>query len=100
MNSAYSSSFLFGIAYGGAVCAFPLIVAKVFGTSHFGVIYGLLTIGTGMGAVLGPILGGYLFDLTRTYSNSFLTDVLVSLIGAGFLLLFRLRDTLYTSRLD
>lgn len=91
LYAAYLSSFLFGIAYGGAVCVVPLIVAKAFGTRHFGVIFGVLTIGMGTGAVLGPIFGGYMYDLTRTYSNSFLTDVLVSFVAAGFLLLFPLR---------
>jgi MFS family permease len=87
LDAAHLSSFLFGIAYGGAVCVVPLIVTKAFGTAHFGAMFGVLMIGLGAGAVLGPIFGGYLYDLTRTYYYSFLADVSLSFVGAGLFLL-------------
>ena len=98
LDAAYLSSFLFGIAYGGAVCVVPLIVAKTYGTAHFGVMFGVLMTGVGAGAVFGPIFGGYLYDLTRTYFYSFLVDVSISFVGAGLFLLFRPRMDLDVRR--
>lgn len=97
LGVAYLSSFLFGIAYGGTVCAFPVIVGNDFGTRHFGVIFGVLSIGTGMGAVLGPIFGGYVYDLTGSYFISFLVDVFLCFAGAALFLprlrtIFKLRQ--------
>jgi len=86
LASVYFSAFLFGVAWGGAVPQIPIILRKSYGTMHFGVIFGILSIGTGVGSVIGPVFGGYAYDLTRTYALPFLVDVLLSLFAAMLLI--------------
>lgn len=82
----YASSFIFGIAWGGAVPQLPIILRNRFGVNHFGVILGVLSIGTGAGSVMGPIFGGYTFDLTGSYSLALMVDIAISVMAALILL--------------
>lgn len=80
--AVYFASFLFGIAYGGSAPQIPLILRKIFGTAHFGTIFGLVLFGVGVGAVIGPtFIGGYLYDLTQNYIFSFLVDGLIPFVA-------------------
>ncbi|MGA2784086.1 MAG: MFS transporter [Candidatus Bathyarchaeia archaeon] len=90
----YFSSFLFGVAWGGAVPQLPIILRKRFGTFHFGVILGILSIGTGVGSVLGPVFGGYAFDVTQSYFLPLLVDVVLSIFAAAILLAVCARTTI------
>jgi MFS family permease len=80
------SPFVFGIAWGGVSPQVPLLLRSNFGMQNFGIIFGLVMAGTGVGATFGPIVGGYLYDVTKGYTLSFLLDVLFSLVAAGLLL--------------
>jgi MFS family permease len=87
----YSAAFLFGLVWGGSVPQIPLLLKKIFGMRHFGTIFGLVYFGVGVGAVIGPtLIGGYLFDMTQSYTISLLIDALVSFAAAiPLILLFR-----------
>ena len=53
----------------------PTIVAgaaDIFHGRHFGGIAALLLTGMGVGAVIGPWLGGYIYDISGSYSGAFL----------------------------
>lgn len=65
----------------------PLILRRIFGASHFGIVFGIFFVGSGVGAVLGPIFRGGLFDLAGQYMFSFFLDVSLSFVAAGILLL-------------
>ena len=52
-------------------------------------ILGALEIGWGIGAALGPIIGGYIFDVTRSYVLAFSIAALSMCIGT--VLLHRIR---------
>jgi MFS family permease len=91
--STYLLSLVFGMAYGGSVPQFPLILRKRFGMRYFGAAFGLLLSGAGIGAVIGPtLIGGHMYDLTNSYLLSFLADGSISLTAAGLgsLLVFSL----------
>jgi MFS family permease len=45
--------------------------ADIFHGRHFGMVGGLLLGGMGVGGVLGPWLGGYLFDISGSYKFAF-----------------------------
>ena len=52
----------------------PTIVAgtaDIFHGRHFGAIAGLLLTGMGVGGAIGPWLGGYIYDISGSYSSAF-----------------------------
>jgi MFS family permease len=46
--------------------------ADIFYGRHFGAVSGLLLTGMGVGAIFGPWLGGYIYDVTGTYLPAFI----------------------------
>ena len=59
----------------GAGLYSPTIVAStadIFHGRHFGAIAGLLLTGMGVSAVIGPWLGGYMYDISGSYRGAFL----------------------------
>jgi len=60
--------------YGAGLCA-PTIyagLADIFHGRNFGVLSGLLMTGFGIGGIIGPWLGGFIYDVTGSYTNAFL----------------------------
>ena len=60
--------------YGAGLCA-PAIyagLADIFYGRHFGVLSGLLLTGFGIGGIIGPWLGGFIYDITGSYTSAFL----------------------------
>ena len=47
-------------------------MADIFHGRHFGAIAGLLLTGMGIGGVIGPWLGGYIYDISGSYSSAFI----------------------------
>ena len=47
-----------GFLYGGYLGTFPAITADYFGSKHVGMIYGMVLLGFGVGAVLASYIGG------------------------------------------
>jgi len=45
--------------------------ADIFHGRNFGAIAGLLLTGQGLGGILGPWLGGYIYDISGSYSSAF-----------------------------
>jgi MFS family permease len=71
---------LFGFGWGGVIPTRPALQAEVFGMRAFGAIQGLVfTIAT-MGALVGPVFAGWMYDQTESYRLSF-----VILASVGFL---------------
>lgn len=60
--------------YGGGLFS-PTIfagTADIFHGRHYGGIAALLLTGMGVGAAIGPWLGGYIYDISGSYSGAFL----------------------------
>jgi MFS family permease len=81
---------LFGIGSGGVFPLYPAITRSYFGAEGTGGIFGLqLFLSTVFGMALGPLLGGYLFDLFKTYQGAFLVSIVVG--GLSVILLLTVR---------
>jgi len=63
---------LFGLAYGGVQVLFSPLVAELFGIRSHGELLGAAAFVGTFGAVLGPVLSGYIFDSARSYTPAFL----------------------------
>ena len=83
MPYLYAGLFGFGLGINGPTLT--AAAADVFHGKHFGSINGFLILGFGAGGILGPWLGGYIFDRTHSYNHAFLVTIL-ALIAASSLI--------------
>ena len=77
----YTFAAIYGFAHGGL---FPLIspmVAELFGLSSHGVIFGTVTFASTVGGAIGPVLVGYIFDITGSYQLGFITIAAASIVA-------------------
>ncbi len=84
----FAAVILYGFAHGGLFTAVSPTVAEYFGLKAHGAIFGLILFFGTIGGALGPVLTGYVFDLTASYTIAF--SGLAVLIAIGLLLVFRL----------
>ena len=73
----YAYALLFGLGFGARGPIITAMASELFQGRRFGVIYGMLSVGNGLGGGLGPWFGGAMHDLTGSYR-------LVFLIAVGF----------------
>ncbi|MFC2000472.1 MFS transporter [Chloroflexota bacterium] len=82
--------YLFVVFWGvGTGIGIPAIIAAeadLFQGRHFGAIIGTLTMATSLGGILGPWLGGRIYDVTDSYDYAWVTAM--AAIGASCLLLW------------
>jgi MFS family permease len=90
-SNLYLIASLFGFGYGGCTAAQPPLAAALFGLRSHGLIFGAFGVSVTIGAALGPLLTGYLFDVTASYQLAFLLCALISL--SGMLLASLLKQT-------
>jgi predicted MFS family arabinose efflux permease len=77
----YLSAVIFGFAFGCATSESPL-VAELFGLSSHGLILGVINLlGFTFGAAIGPLIAGYIFDMTNTYQLAFIVCAATGIAG-------------------
>ena len=77
----YIFAIAFGFSWGTlAVVRVPMI-ADIFGLTSLGMISGTLDFSAQVGAFIGPLLGGQLFDLTGQYTGYFLVAASLATLG-------------------
>jgi len=81
---------IYSLAYGGLAALQEPIRADYFGTRAFATIQGTGRSVQTIGTFLGPLLAGFLYDLTRSYAEAFAVFAVVSL-GATVLMFFARR---------
>ncbi len=69
----------FGFGWYGIGTIVPLVTAELFGTRALGMILGVIELMWAVGAGLGPLLLGYVFDVTGTYRPGFVGSAVLSL---------------------
>lgn len=80
---------VYGFAHGGILTVMSPMIAEFFGMGSHGQLFGaILFVGT-IGATIGPILSGYIFDTTGEYMMAFM--ILTVFAIAGFIPIMRLR---------
>lgn len=77
----YLFGVVFGFAYGGTITLFSPTVAELFGLKSQGVILATAACLGGIGAAIGPVMGGHVFDATGRYSPAFLICAVIAAIG-------------------
>ncbi|MFC1953669.1 MFS transporter, partial [Chloroflexota bacterium] len=61
-----------GFVFGGFGTSISVLIGRSFGLGDIGKILGALEVGIFIGAAIGPLLGGYIFDTTDSYQTAFL----------------------------
>ena len=76
----YLGATLIGFNFGGNFSLFPSVTADVFGSKSVGHNYPFIFLAYGLGGILGPVLGGYLGDLS-TFSVAFTLSGCLVFVG-------------------
>jgi len=85
----YLFAVIYGLAHGGYFTTISPIVAEFFGISAHGVLLGIVVFSGTVGGAIGPILAGYIFDVTAGYSPAFWLGTLMSALGLVLILLLK-----------
>ena len=94
ITGLYLFASIFGIAYGGRSATIAPFMAGIFGVRHLGTIIGALLIVAGFGEALGPLVAGYIFDTTKSYSLAFLIAAIGMLIASALIFPIKERSKL------
>jgi MFS family permease len=70
---------IYSLAYGGLASLQEPIRADYFGTRAFAAIHGMSRSVTTVGTFMGPIIAGFFYDLTKSYTTAFTIFAVVSL---------------------
>lgn len=73
---------VFGVCYGGYVALAPALLVDVFGPRNASSVIGVSYTAGALGALLGPPLAGYAFDLTQSYAAPIAIAGVLALIAA------------------
>jgi OFA family oxalate/formate antiporter-like MFS transporter len=79
----FLASALVGMNFGGNFALFPALTADYFGTKHLGVNYGIMFTAYGAAGVLGPVVGGVLFDVTNAYVLAYIFSGVMCFLAAA-----------------
>lgn len=85
---AYASIFFVFLPLGSRATIVSVLVSRIAPRAHYGPIFGLLGVGNSLGAGLGPILSGAIYDRTHSYMAIYLTGTGLLLIGLAALIVF------------
>jgi MFS family permease len=78
----YGYALLFGLGFGARGPIITAMASQLFPGRRFGVIYGILSVGNGIGGGVAPWFGGFVHDLTGSYRVAFLVAVAFCAIGS------------------
>ena len=83
----YVFTVVFAFGYGSCSVSQPPLVAMLFGLSSHGAIMGVVTFGFSIGAAVGPLIAGYIFDISGSYQVAFWASAATGVIGLILIIL-------------
>jgi MFS family permease len=85
----YGVAAIFGFIYAGVMPLYAVLVRENFPMKMMGTIMGGTGMAGGLGMALGPVLGGWIFDVTGGYGALYLTSFGMGLGAFAIAMLFR-----------
>jgi len=70
-----------GLTFGCNFVLYASEVSQIYGISQLGIVYPIVSIAYGISGIVGPLAGGYLFDITGQYYLSIVLSVAICLTG-------------------
>ncbi|MBN9562530.1 MAG: MFS transporter [Alphaproteobacteria bacterium] len=87
--SFYALSLVFGLAYGGVMPLYAILVREYFGARIMGTVFGAVAMASTLGMAIGPWAGGWLFDRFGSYSWLYVASFAVGLGAVAVASTFR-----------
>jgi predicted MFS family arabinose efflux permease len=88
LGEFYALSVIFGLAYGGVMPLYAVLVREYFGVRIMGSMFGAVSAFASLGMALGPLAGGWVFDTFHAYSwlyvGSFAIDLAAVAVALSF----------------
>ncbi len=75
----YFFALIYGLGYGGYTTVQSPLVADYFGLRIHGLIFGMATFAATIGASLGPLIAGWIFDIDGSYNWAFIICAVISI---------------------
>ena len=72
---------LAGFCYGSSFSVFPARVSDLYGMENFGINYGLIFTGWGLGGIIGPMVAANIFDRTNNYNAAYIVALVLLVIS-------------------
>jgi MFS family permease len=73
---------VWGGGYGGVMPPYALFVKQYYGMATFGVTYGAIMVAAQLGMASGGLVAGLLYDLSGSYTSSWILSVVSGLVTA------------------
>jgi MFS family permease len=89
LKSLYALSAFFGIAYGGVMPLYAILIRQYFGARIMGATFGAATLASTIGMAIGPLVGGWIFDAFTSYRWLYVASFVVGLGAVAIALTFR-----------
>ncbi len=83
----YAFAVVYGLAHGGFFTAISPLVAEWFGIVSHGTLFGIVVFFGTTGGSIGPLLAGYLYDVSGSYQSTFHIITGVALLAWGLMAL-------------
>ena len=93
LTALYVLIYFVYFSYGAQASVIPSTVADFWGSRHAGANYGALFTAWGFSGILGPTIGGVLFDRYRNYGVAFYTAAALALIALICVMIARRPET-------
>lgn len=70
-----------GLCYGAAFPVFPAAITDLYGLKNYGINFGLVFTGWGLGGILGPMIAASIFDSVGNYNSSYIVAAVLLIIS-------------------
>jgi len=85
----YAVALVFGIAYGGVMPLYAIVVREYFGPRIMGATFGAAGLASTVGMAIGPLAGGRIYDAFGSYAWLFIASSAIGLGAVAIALAFR-----------
>jgi MFS family permease len=88
LGEFYALSVIFGLAYGGVMPLYAVLVREYFGARIMGTVFGAVSAAASLGMALGPWFGGWVFDTFNGYGWLYVGSFGIGLAAVAVALTF------------
>jgi MFS family permease len=89
LGEFFALSIIFGLAYGGVMPLYAVLVRDQFGPRIMGTTFGAVSVAASLGMALGPWAGGFAFDTYGSYAWLYIASAAIGLGAVAIALTFR-----------